>query len=276
MATGFFRDEALHEQFNRNGYVILDLLSASEVAALRGEHERLMKSKDEGRSREHLYESSRTHNLDWNLEVSATIQRALSPAIDRVFQNYELFGGTFLLKVPKVSTLLPLHQDWTVVDEDRYQSLFVWCPLVDTGPANGGLFVLPGSHAYFQNYRSGSMPSRRILPEGKIKEHIVDVVLPAGHVIAYSDRLFHGSYGNTTDQPRIVATGRVNQREAELLYYHKVDADRVDVIKASPTFYLRDGEGLDRGELPAGAEAIRTLSYRYEPVTEQDLVAKLP
>lgn len=275
MTTRFFRDEALQDEFNRNGYVTLDLLSPSEVASLRGEHERLMKSRQEGRGRQHLYESSRTHDLEWNLEVSSIIRQALLEPVKRYFQNHELFGGTFLLKVPKVSTLLPLHQDWSVVDEDRYQSLFVWCPLVDTGPENGGLFVLPGSHAYFHNYRSGSMPSRRILPEGKIKEHIVDLVLPAGRGIAYADRLFHGSYGNTTDQARIVFTARVNQQEAELLYYHKVDADRVDVIRASPIFYLKDGEGLDRGELPEGCEAIRTLAYRYEPVTEHDLIAKL-
>ena len=273
--TQFFRDENLQDEFHRNGYVILDLLSPDAVARLRGEHERLMQSRGKEQGRPHLSESSRSHDLEWNLEVSRTIREALAEPIGRTFRNHELFGGTFLLKVPKISTRLALHQDWSVVDEDRYQSLFVWCPLVDTGPENGGLFVLPGSHRYFHNYRSGSMQSLRIQPEGAIKAHTVDLPLPAGRAVAYSDRLFHGSHGNSTGAARITVTARVNQAEAELLYYHKVAADRVDIIRASDVFYLKNGEGLDRGELPEGSEVIRTMAYRYEPVTESDLLAKL-
>lgn len=269
-----FRDAALEDEFGRNGYVILDLLDRAEVARLRGEYDRLMASRALGQGRENLYESSRAHDLEWNLEVNAAIRQALVGGAGRYFQNHEFFGGTFLLKIPG-ATQMALHQDWSVVEEDRYQSLFVWCPLVDTRPENGGLFVLPGSHAYFRNYRSGNMPSRRIPPEGRLKDHVVDLMLPAGRAVAYADRLFHGSHANTTSDMRIVATSRVNQQDAELVYYHKVDAERVDIIRASPVFYLRDGEGLDRGELPDGAEAIRTLAYRYEPVTEHDLVSKV-
>lgn len=207
--------------------------------------------------------------------MNAAIRDALVEPVKKYFQHYELFGGTFMVKAPVNSTMLPLHQDWSVVDEDQYQSIFIWCPLVDIYPENGGLFVIPGSHTYFRNYRSGSMQSRRIMPEGKIKEHVVDIRLSAGQALAYSDRLFHGSYP-TTEEPRIVATGRVNEEEASLVYYHRVGDGRVDIIKASPAFYLSDANRLDRGERPDGFETLRTMEYRYEPITEDDLMGKLP
>src|SRR3954468_19870774 len=114
----FFRNPALQDEFTRNGYVILDLLDEAGIASLRAEHTRLMQAREDGRTRQHLYESSRMHALEWNLEVSNVIRQHVFGPIGRYFDGHQLFGGTFLLKVPKVSTLLPLHQDWTVVDED--------------------------------------------------------------------------------------------------------------------------------------------------------------
>jgi ectoine hydroxylase-related dioxygenase (phytanoyl-CoA dioxygenase family) len=143
------------------------------------------------------------------------------------------------------------------------------------GPANGGLFVLPGSHRWFGNYRSGSMPSLRIVPRGPLKDGLTDIHLAAGHAIIYSDRLFHGSYANTTARPRIVVTGRVNERGAQLVYYHRMDDRTVAIMKASPEFYLKEIDSLAKGRLPEGYETLRTFEYAYRPITEADLLARI-
>ena len=271
-----FQNPTLHNEFEEKGYVQLSLLNAQQVDHLLDVYHQFMGEEKETREgKEHLYESSRTHDLDWNLRMNEAIRNAFVDPVKPHFENYTLFGGTFMLKAPKKSTVLPLHQDWSVVDEDQYQSLFIWCPLVDIHPQNGGLFVLPGSHNYFKNYRSGSMQSQRIQPEGRIKKHIVDIVLSAGQALIYSDRLFHGSYANTTEGHRTVATARINEQNAELVYYHKQNNDQVDVVKASPKFYLQDANRLDRGERPDGYQTLRSISYRYRPITEHDLIEKL-
>ena len=113
------------------------------------------------------------------------------------------------------SDVLPLHQDWSVVEEDKYQTLFVWCPLIDVSVLNGGLFVLPGSHRYFASLRSGSYPSNRyVLPAGLARLH-QGHPLKAGEAILYSDALFHGSHANNGTRDRIVVTARVMERDGD-------------------------------------------------------------
>jgi len=270
-ATAIFADAGRQAQFDRDGFVTLPLFDAAQVARLLA----LYESTVAGDRKVDLYESSRHNTLEKNAAINLAIREVLADAALGLFGDHDLFGGTFMVKVPEASTVLALHQDWSIVDEDRYQTVFIWCPLVKVGPDNGGLFALPGSHRWFGNYRSGSMPSLRIVPTGPLKDGVVDIHLAAGQAIIYSDRLFHGSYANTTSTPRIVVTGRVNERGSQLVYYHRTDEQTVAIVKASPEFYLKEIDSLAKGRLPEGYEVLRTFAYTYRPITEQDLLARI-
>jgi ectoine hydroxylase-related dioxygenase (phytanoyl-CoA dioxygenase family) len=265
-----FQDRALQERFDRDGYVTLKLLDPSHVARLLA----LYDSTVAADPKKDLYESSRHNTAEKNARINLAIREVLAEAIGDTFAGHELFGGTFMVKVPEQSTVLALHQDWSVVDEDTHQSVFIWCPLVHTGPNNGGLFVLPSSHEWFGNYRSGSLPSLRIVPRGSLKDAMKDLVLEPGEAVVYSDRLFHGSYANTTSSPRIVVTGRVNERGSQLVYYHRIDEETVAILKASPEFYLKEIDALAKGKLPDQYDVVRTFPYKYRPITEADLLSK--
>ena len=266
-----FEDAALQQRFDADGFVTVKLLQPSHVARMLA----LYGSTVAGDPKKDLYESSRHNTLVKNARMNLAIRDVLAEAVTGMFGDNELFGGTFMVKVREQSTVLALHQDWSIVDEDAYQTVFIWCPLVDTSPANGGLFALPGSHRWFGNYRSGSMPSLRIVPQGPLKKAARDMVLAAGEAIIYSDRLFHGSYANTTPAPRIIVTGRVNERGAQLVYYHRCDDGTVALMKASPEFYLKEIDALAKGRLPDGYETVKTFPYTYRPVTEADLLARV-
>jgi ectoine hydroxylase-related dioxygenase (phytanoyl-CoA dioxygenase family) len=266
-----FREAALQERFDGDGYVVLPLLGAEQVAALRALYDRTVAAQP----KRDLYESSRWNDLEKNAVINLAIRDVLEAPVARLVGECDFFGGTFMVKVAEGSTVLALHQDWSVVDEDRHWTAFIWCPLQDVGPANGGLFLLPGSHRWFANYRSGSMPSLRIVPQGRVKERVRDIPLRAGECIVYSDRLFHGSYANTTAQERIVITARVNERGSQLVYYHRMEDGTVALVKASPEFYLREIDALAKGRLPEGYEVLRRFPYAYRPVTEQDLLQRV-
>jgi hypothetical protein len=266
-----FREAERQTSFDENGYVVLDLLSAAEIETVL----ELYRETVGDRAHTNLLESSRICSLETNLRIMNGLRGILGEPLSRLFASSSVFGGTFYNKVPGTSELLPLHQDWSVVEEDVYESAYIWCALVDVSPERGGIFVLPGSHRYFDNFRSGSMPSPRIPPRGPLAELIVDVPLRAGQAIAWSDRLFHGSRPNCTDKPRFVCTGRVNQEGASLVYYHRTDEDRVVVLKVDPEWWLRDAETLVRGGSFAGYDLLKTISYRYIGVTEERLLARL-
>jgi ectoine hydroxylase-related dioxygenase (phytanoyl-CoA dioxygenase family) len=266
-----FSDANLQARFDEDGFVTLRVLQPQHVKRMLALYDATVA----GDPKKDLYESSRHNTLEKNAEINLAIRAILDDAVGDMFGDNELFGGTFMVKVAEQSTVLPLHQDWSVVDESEYQSVFIWCPLVDTSPANGGLFVLPGSHRWFGNYRSGSMPSMRIVPKGPLQQGLKDINLAAGEAIIYSDRLFHGSYTNPTPLPRVVVTGRINERGAQLVYYHRVDDNTVALVKASPEFYLKEIDALAKGRLPSGYEIVKTFPHTYRPITESDLLARV-
>jgi ectoine hydroxylase-related dioxygenase (phytanoyl-CoA dioxygenase family) len=263
-----FADASRQARFDEEGFVVLDLLERPHIERLLGLYDATVAAAP----KRDLYESSRHNDLRENERINLAMRAVLADAVGDLFLDNELFGGTFMVKVSEGSTVLALHQDWSVVEEDTHQSAFIWCPLLDVGPANGGLFLLPGSHRWFSNYRSGSMPSLRIVPQGQLKRSLKDILLKAGQAIVYSDRLFHGSYANTTEVPRIVITGRINEKGSRLVYYHRTDDGSVAIVKASPEFYLKEIDALAKGRLPEGCEVLRNLSYEYRPVTEEDLL----
>ena len=265
-----FADTSLQERLDADGYVTLKLLEPSHVARLLALYESTVAADP----KKDLYESSRHNTAEKNARINIAIRDVLAEAVGGMFAGHELFGGTFMVKMPEQSTVLALHQDWSIVDEDTHQSAFIWCPLVDTGAANGGLFVLPGSHSWFGNYRSGSLPSLRIVPRGALKDAMKDLILAAGEAVVYLDRLFHGSHANTTPIPRIIVTGRINERGAQLVYYHRMNDDTVVIVKASPEFYLKEIDALAKGRLPEGYDVVRTFRYTYRPVTEADLLER--
>ena len=101
------------------------------------------------------------------------------------------------------------HQDNEYVEADPACFASAWLALVDVAPANGGLFIYPGTH------REGRLPICRREGEdfdartGVRDETIVpaeyarrDVVVPRGTVVFLHGYVVHGSYPNHSDGRR--------------------------------------------------------------------------
>lgn len=103
------------------------------------------------------------------------------------------------------------HQDWWCWDHPvSYQraaaQVAILCYLTDTGPHNGALRVLPGSHLRSAPIHA-VLPETHRQPEESLKpEHIsmsdlanqVTLLLKAGDAVAIDYRLLHGTHGNAT------------------------------------------------------------------------------
>lgn len=266
-----FKETRLQEEWDCKGYVTLPLLGDSQVRALRLLYGELIDSS----SISDLYESSRHNSLETNQRINRAILAELAGAVKEEFDACQLFGGTFMVKSRKDSTALPLHQDWSVVEEEEYDTAFIWCPLQEVNAFNGGLFVLEGSHMYFDCLRSGSYPSDRYILPYALRHCLKDVSLRAGEAVIYSDRLFHGSHANQSAEDRIVVTGRVAERGARLVYYQKRNEAEVDVYQADPAFYLSHIDSLAKGRLPSGMSKLYTRAYRHQRVSDELLLSKI-
>ncbi|MGZ5253066.1 MAG: hypothetical protein ACXWV4_01725, partial [Flavitalea sp.] len=107
-----FNDKKLHDQFDEKGYVIIDMLNAIQVdTLLKLYHDVIKPEKVTG-----LYESSRHNNLELNQLINQSIYKEIALSASDLFSEVDLYGGTFMVKSPKDSEMLPLHQDWSVVE----------------------------------------------------------------------------------------------------------------------------------------------------------------
>ncbi|OWY18224.1 hypothetical protein C7N43_26965 [Sphingobacteriales bacterium UPWRP_1] len=271
MVRPYFKNTEHEKLFFENGYLLLPFLEPDEVAELHSLYSRFMPL-----TIEDLYASTLFNTAEVNREVNEAIRQILNPATARICEAGKLLGGSFLVKSPLHSTNLPLHQDWNIVDETTYASAMLWCPLQDTTQENGTLYVLPGSHRFFTNYRSGAMPSRRIPITPALQPYVKTINVKAGEVLVYHPALFHGSHPNQSKKLRIVAAGSTVHADAALVYYHlNRQTGQIEVYAADNDFYLNVIPLLEEGKLPPDAILLQTLAANLFYPDAADLLAKL-
>jgi ectoine hydroxylase-related dioxygenase (phytanoyl-CoA dioxygenase family) len=266
-----FKDPRLQQEADRDGCVIVPLLNPSQVQRLRNLYQDCIDST----AVRDLYESSRHNQAETNRQINQSIFAEIEQSGKQIFEPCRIYGGTFMVKAHQDSTILPLHQDWSVVEENEYATWFIWCPLQPVNARNGGLFVVEGSHKYFDTLRSGTYPSDRYVLPQVLERAIRPIALNQGEAVLYSDRLFHGSYPNNGSEDRVVVTGRVIEQGGSLVYFHKRNHGQVDVYAADEDFYLSQIDLLAKGRAPAGVTKLYTREYRHEPVTEETLRARI-
>jgi len=266
-----FKNSMLQEEVDRKGYVIIPFLHESQIHSLR----RLYEESINQASVSDLYESSRHNSLERNQQINQAIHAELEHAGKDIFNACQLYGGTFMVKSHEKSTMLPAHQDWSIVEEDEYNTLFIWCPLQDVTALNGGLFVLEGSHKYFDVIRSGTYPSNRYILPYSLHHCVKDISLRAGEAILYSDQVLHGSHSNQGQEDRVVVTGQIIEQGARLVYFQKKNEEEVDIYPADQAFYLSHINFLAKGQLPPGLSKLYSRAYRHRAITNESLQARL-
>ncbi|MFN8016918.1 MAG: phytanoyl-CoA dioxygenase family protein [Acidimicrobiales bacterium] len=194
------KDPVADARLQQDGYVVLDLLGAADVDALRRGFDALDLPSQAGFS-------ATLGRLDdaANQQASEVIVSVIGPRLDEVLDGYRAIGSTYLVKEAGGEGEMDLHQDWSSVDESVARSANVWCPLVATGPDNGRLLVVPGSHGWFDAARSPFLPSVNVPLDQAGGDAMVPLDLRPGQVVLYDHALFHGSGENRTGEPRVIA-----------------------------------------------------------------------
>ena len=205
------------ETLNKLGFCTCRVFNSEEI-------ERLQTLYNQNFGSDKVKEMYATHNsnpMEKSLFVSNEIKNIVKEKLQKIFPEYNYFIGHFMVKGANTEKEFSLHQDWNIVDENKYKSYQVWIPLQLTYPDNGGMFVVPGSHLFFNNYRSGSYGIPVIPFDENVKPLITDIIVPPGNVLVYHNALFHGSYPNTSDEIRIAVIVNVVEKQAPVFYFHK-------------------------------------------------------
>jgi hypothetical protein len=144
-----FLDPSLQASFERDGFVTIPLLNRGEVDHLLTVHDDLSHGQPSG-----FWSSIFSDQIEYRTKVFREITEIFRPKVHSMLEHYRPLLATFVVKSANDSeSKLPLHQDWSFVDEPQWVALNVWCPLVDVDENNGPLQVVPKSHRLSNNQR---------------------------------------------------------------------------------------------------------------------------
>ncbi len=226
MLAQIFNDTALDHEFKENGFVTVDILNRDECDALRT---KLLKL-DSG-VKKRFYASLWSSNKEYRLTVDRLIKEAFGKKVKSLFHsNYAPFFSDVLIKKPSFFDKITVHQDWTFVDESQYQSIFIWCPLVDVDKWNGCLQVVPKSHRILRALRGANVPQEhdhiKKYIERKYKKRLE---LPAGKAVIFTQAMLHASGPNHTLNTRVSA-GLLMLPANDKVYHYVRNAAQPNVL----------------------------------------------
>ncbi len=233
-----FAEEKTQDFFNKNGYVKIPMLDKNEIDALLSYYhsQKLIDNYGSG--------FSMSMEIEDEIKVREIRQKIFEIALPKAmphFHDAKPIAGSFVVKFPNPTGVVPPHQDWSFVEEEGiYYSVTCWIALVDTTIENGCMGVIPGSHLLMNNLRPSPSPQVptplssnvfSIFPYFKMYE------MKAGEALIFDHRTFHGSTPNITDDLRIAVGLGFTQKEAKICHYNLVsDGEKNKVNK----YYIND------------------------------------
>lgn len=266
-----FSDTATELKLLNNGYVVMPVLQDDEVSELLNFYHSIGKPESKtGFHSTHFYK-----DRDYKKKIHYRIKSTFAGWVAEYLKDMEILFCNFMVKESGCQSVMPLHTDWTFVDEKYYRSVGIWCPLTDTSAGNGALGVIPRSHSLPFNLRGPRIPTpfhdfneAIITHSGKLLE------LKAGEAVIYDHRLMHYSPANLSGHTRVAVNIIVVPKNVPLVHYSIHDDPSVihKYRVHSEEFYLN----YDAFERPDNIGEHEKLQNPFFEFTEKDLSAFLP
>ncbi len=180
---------------DEDGYAIVEgMLSSHEVATAKASLKEVVDELPFGRNDFEGFSTRRVYALFAKTRAfdEAAINPLLLGVLDRVLGHYQLSAPTGI-QIGTGENAQVLHYDASVYPlprDFRDVVLNTMWALDDFTVENGATRIVPGSHRWVDR-----TPERR--------DTVVDAVMPAGSVIFYGGKVFHGGGANTTSTPRL-------------------------------------------------------------------------
>ncbi len=257
----------LQQLLNSNGFFVIPFINKEIVQQLQSIY-----TKHFSQEKMAFYSTSFHDDLDLKKQVNAEILQLLTPILQTHFTDYKLLGTSFLKKEPNENNPLPLHQDWTVTDEEKFGSFTIWIPLQDTNTENGAIRVIEGSHIVENNLRAPSLPVAFEKDRLSFDGYLKTLEMKAGDAFVFNHKLMHASWPNQSDKQRVALTIGLVPKEADLfmLYY---DKNKKQIAKYSmpDDLFLHYPEII---QAPKIGKLIETFAYTPSTFSEKDFIEK--
>jgi hypothetical protein len=264
----FFKSQQFQEEFDKNGFVRVSLLTAQQTDDLLARYETIREEHENMGLPFTTTSQSNDHELI--RKADEQIAAVFSAEIDTILQDYKLLFGNFLIKQSGPASITPLHQDTSFVDEKHFSSISIWVSLHDADQRNGCMRFIPGSHKFKHILRpTHAYPWPFCNVMSQLEELLEDYPSQRGEAFIFNHRVIHASYPNLTDHPRVAAVMAAYPADADLLMYfqEKDSTTAIQKYRMTKDAYLH----FIKGEPPASGILIETEFFDYKPVTQNEL-----
>ncbi|MCB9191214.1 MAG: phytanoyl-CoA dioxygenase family protein [Flavobacteriales bacterium] len=263
----FLKDSDLSARLERDGYVVVSLCSAEQIEQLKGLFQQVPADENSP-----FWSSSFLADADFKKELSDSVSEVLGASLDELLSDYKQLGCSFLVKQPGEYSAMPIHQDWTVVDESKYGSFTFWMPLQDTTTKNGCLQVIPSSHKLNSQLRSPSLPVDFEGIRKELRAYLVDVTLKAGEAMLFNHALMHSSPANLSQEPRVAVTFGLVPKVADMFMYYGTEDGKVKKYNMPDDMFIKYPE--IRNE-PLIGEFAEEFEYQVKDLTMEEVEKQL-
>lgn len=228
-----FRNPTQQSQFEADGFLKITLLETSDIEALNT----LFKKHFPNPSQD-FFSSSYENDFPLKKEISKAIGNIILPRLEKVFVNYTWFGSAFLSKGNGSRSEMPMHQDWTIVDETRFLALNIWTPLQETNEQNGTLEVIKGSHRWHTVLRAPTLPFYFNGYQNQLKQCLTPIPALPGEAVVLNQAVIHYSKPNTTNTIRAAITTGIKTAGAPMLfhYWNKNKPEEIEQFRMDDDF----------------------------------------
>ena len=271
-----FKDQKLQQEFDEKGFVVLDFLTPGEL-----EQARQLQQKNKTEKFQEVTGEDVTYKLsffdtsiDHKRKMFNEINSFFKDKVDRFLDRYKPLLTNIFVKETGTGEVT-VHQNWTFVDESKFTSVSIWCPLVDVSRENGALEVIPGTHKVLCDVRGPSIQVVFLDLIDVVKEKYMEpFIIKAGQVAVVDDSILHYSPINTTATPRPAFQLIMIPEEAQAIHYYKSKEskeDKVEIFEVNPDFFFN----FSMTERPQNVKHIGFKEYKHHNLTEGELKEKI-
>jgi hypothetical protein len=251
------KDDVLDKELYKNGFVVGSFLNQNETKQLVNFFYKNHPARIDG-----FYASAHAQDIPFRNKMNDEIKAVFTSAIKKYFHECTPLGGSFVVKSNTMKDRLMPHQDWNIVDEEKFRSFNIWVPLVDLTEKNGAIKIMRGSHRWVKNFRGPNIPDDFQNFHEQIWNKMTPLFMKAGEALIYDHRLFHASDPNTTDILRVAAVFGIIPSEAQMFYYCGNNGN-VEIYNSSVDFFLK--ENIQNG--PAILKKVSTIENSKQEIS---------
>lgn len=248
-----------HQELEKKGYSIFDFPNVNRLDELNHVLSNLMQQKHNPHAEDQgFYFASFDNASTLRQKVHDIVSAEMRPLIQTYFPEYKALVANIILKEPGDKEV-PLHQDWSFVDETQYSSYAIWLPLEETTRENGGLYVLEGSHQWFNNFRSTRVNTQAISVYPEVKQHLKFMEIKKGQGVIFNHKLLHYTPPNTTNRNRMVVQTAIIPTSLQPFFpYRESNDEDITIYQVNDPFFIHE----DIWEKPVRYPILKVVSNK--------------